>query len=118
MLTESQFKEIYSRYQSSGLTVRSFCQNEGLYEARFYYWRKRLQRFLPGSFGFIPVKMEERKEGNAQAVHSSLTPACSMPSGSSEGNCSFEITYPNGTRLKIADSADYELVKSFVLLNR
>jgi hypothetical protein len=120
MITETQFKEIYSRYQSSGLTIRLFCHNEGMYEARFYYWRKRLQRFLPGAggFGFIPVKMEERKEELPQAALPSLNPVFNIRSEPSEGNCSFEITYPNGTRLKFSGTADYALIKSFVLLNR
>jgi len=118
MLTEPQFKEIYARYQSSGLPIRSFCQNEGINESKFYYWRKRLQRFLPGGFGFIPVKMEERKEDISQSVLPSLNPVFSVRSGTSDDSCSFEITYPNGTRLKIAGKADYDMVKSLVLLNR
>jgi hypothetical protein len=118
MITETQFKEIYSRYQSSGLSIRSFCKNEGICEAKFYYWKKRLQRFLPGGFGFIPVKIEERKEGLTQPGDSSLNPVFSVRSGTSADTFSFEITYPNGTRLKIAGSADYDLVKSLVLLNR
>jgi hypothetical protein len=118
MITETQFKEIYSRYQSSGLSIRSFCQNEGMYEAKFYYWKKRLQRFLPGGFGFIPVKMEKRKAGLTQTGDLSLNPVFNVRSGTSDDIFSFEITYPNGTRLKIAGSADYDLVKSLVLLNR
>jgi hypothetical protein len=77
-----------------------------------------LQRFLPGSFGFIPVKLEERQESIVQPGQPSDNPVFSVRSGSSEGNCSFEITYPNGTRLKIAGSTDYDLVKSLLLLNR
>ncbi len=30
MLTEQQFSEIHSRYVSSGLSIRSFCLNEGI----------------------------------------------------------------------------------------
>ncbi len=36
MLTDQQFSEIHSRYVSSGLSIRSFCQNEGICEAKFY----------------------------------------------------------------------------------
>lgn len=42
MLTLLKFQEIYSRFQSSGLRVHDFCQNEGLYESKFYYWQKKL----------------------------------------------------------------------------
>jgi hypothetical protein len=118
MITETQFREIYARYQSSGLPIRSFCQNEGINESKFYYWRKRLQRFIPGGFGFIPVKMEDKKESLSQEGSTSLNPVFSIRSSTSDTNYSFEITYPNGTRLKITGSADYDLVKSLVLLNR
>lgn len=115
MLTVPQFKEIYSRYQSSGLTIRSFCQNEGMYEARFYYWRKRLQRFLPGDIGFIPVRIEESNTGLS---HAGLTSHNLSVFSSSDTACSFEITYSDGTRLKITGGINHETVKSFVLLKR
>ena len=118
MLTETQFKEIYTRYQSSGLTIRSFCINEGINEAKFYYWKKRMQRLLPGGFGFIPVKVERDNQGLSASGHSPVNPVFSSVSGESACNCSFEITYPNGTRLQFSGGCDYELVKSLVLLNR
>ena len=118
MLTESQFKEIYSRYQSSGLTIRSFCINEGINEAKFYYWKKRLPRLLPDNFGFIPVKVADGKQDLSPAVPPASNPVFSLPSGSAEGNYHFEITYPNGTRLKFSGACDYDLVKSLVLFNR
>ena len=117
MLTETQFKAIYSRYQSSDLTIRSFCMNEGINEAKFYYWKKRIQRLVPGSFGFIPVKMEESKQGLAASGHSCVNSVFSSVSGDAACNCSFEITYANGTRLQFSGTTDYEQVKSFVLLN-
>jgi len=118
MITETQFKEIYARYESSGLTIRSFCMNEGINEAKFYYWKKRLQHILPGNFSFIPVKVEAEKQGSAPTEHSPGNPVFGSAFGKAAGNCHFEITYPNGTRLNFSGSGDYELVKSLVLLNR
>ena len=109
MITETEFKEIYDRYQSSGLSIRSFCMNEGMNEAKFYYWKKRLQRFLPGSFGFIPVKVDDGKEGLSPGGHLPVNPVFSSISGNPNTPFGFEITYPNGTRLKISGGADYGL---------
>jgi len=117
MLTESQFKEIYTRYQSTGLSIRSFCINEGINEAKFYYWKKRLKNFHSGSFSFIPVKVEG-SQGLVSKDHIIDNPVFSTASKSADSNCSFEITYPNGTKLKFSGVADYALVKSLVLLNR
>jgi transposase len=33
---------VLETFKSSGLSVRQFCQQEGLSEASFYSWRKRL----------------------------------------------------------------------------
>ena len=117
MITETQFKEIYSRYQSTGLTIRAFCNNEGINEAKFYYWKKRIQRLLPNSFSFIPVKMENSKQGLSTSCPAT-NPVFSSVSKTEDCNCSFEITYPNGTRLQFSGTSDYELVKSLLLLNR
>ena len=38
------FEVIYSRYESSGLTVRDFCATEVINEAKFYYWQKKLRQ--------------------------------------------------------------------------
>jgi putative transposase len=115
MLTATQFKEIYSRYQSTGLSIRAFCLNEGINESKFHYWKKRLQRIFPVSHGFIPLKIEKSKPELAPPAFNSVFRSLS---GNEDGNCNFEITYPNGTRLKFSGVADYELVKSLLLLNR
>jgi hypothetical protein len=120
MLTETQFKEIYARYQASGLSIRSFCMNEGINEAKFYYWKKRVQHILNGNshFGFIPVKVDDVKQGLSPAGYLPANDIFSSVSGHTNVQCGFEITYPNGTRLKISGTTDYELIKSLLLLNR
>jgi transposase-like protein len=37
-----QWTECLERYQKSGQTVARFCQNEGIAEASFYQWKKKL----------------------------------------------------------------------------
>ena len=41
---EQQWRQWIEEWQSSGLTVRTFCSRRGLGEARFYAWRRQLQR--------------------------------------------------------------------------
>jgi transposase-like protein len=37
------WSEILARYASSGLTVKAFCQSEGIRECNFYRWRSQLR---------------------------------------------------------------------------
>ena len=60
---------VLETFKSSGLSVRKFCQQEGLTEASFYSWRKRLsdpQKLGPGKEpsrpdSFIQVSMPTAK---------------------------------------------------------
>jgi len=44
MITEQAFKTIYDDFLESGLSVRSYCTNQGMSEAKFYYWQKKLRK--------------------------------------------------------------------------
>jgi hypothetical protein len=39
-----EWTERLSRFRSSGRTVAAFCQNEGVSEASFYLWKRKLTR--------------------------------------------------------------------------
>lgn len=45
MWTLKQFEDIYDRFQSSGLRVKDFCQNECILESKFYYWQRKLREY-------------------------------------------------------------------------
>jgi hypothetical protein len=106
MLTKEEFKEIHARYLSSGLSVHDFCRNEGICDAKFYYWQKKLVKAQPK--GFVPLVIDKSKD---QVKPSGVFNA------PVEGVCC-EIYYPCGTALKLTGSVDYELLRSLVLLNR
>jgi transposase-like protein len=40
----AEWAAIIQQWQSSGLSVRGYCREHGLREARFYWWRKQLAR--------------------------------------------------------------------------
>jgi hypothetical protein len=114
MMTALQFKGIYEQYLSLGLSVRSFCHNEGIQEARFYYWQKKLKKFQSNTAEFIPlvinktIPSSELSKGNP-AFLKPLIPS---------GGISCEISYPDGTTVRLTGCADYELLSSLVMLKR
>ncbi|MFV0375780.1 MAG: IS66 family insertion sequence element accessory protein TnpA, partial [Mangrovibacterium sp.] len=55
MLNAQKFLSIYHDYLASGLTVRDYCANQHMNEARFYYWQNKLKDQLPAKRGFVPV---------------------------------------------------------------
>ena len=76
-MTIEQFRQIYDDWKQSGLSVQLYCENTGLTESRFYYWRAKIQaESLPSScVSFIPVKM------------SGKTSVCSAKNASDKALC-------------------------------
>jgi transposase len=67
-------------WQSSGLSIRRFCKQEGLSEPSFYSWRKRLTQVdepdadkeaVSQSEPFIQVSLPTEKHGGLELVFSS-----------------------------------------------
>ena len=49
-MTIEQFRQICDDWKQSGLSVQQYCENIGLTESRFYYWRAKIHaEFLPSS---------------------------------------------------------------------
>ena len=62
-------------WQSSGKSKKQYCLENGINEAKFYYWYSRLNRKQDTPLGFIPIE---------------------KPSVARE----IEVFYPNGVKLK------------------
>ena len=45
-MTSEQFLQIYDDWKQSGLSVQQYCENTGLTESRFYYWRAKIHLTL------------------------------------------------------------------------
>lgn len=55
------WQRVLEAHSASGLTVRRFCENEGLAVWRFYYWRKKLRGAVKSPVvNQTPVKAESR----------------------------------------------------------
>ncbi len=48
--TPEQWKAIISEYESSGLTQRDFCLQQGVAYSSFTYWLKKLKEMGPASY--------------------------------------------------------------------
>lgn len=99
-----EFKRIYERQQESRLSARHFCENEGINEARFYYWKHKLQQEKEPPC-FVPVKIASSKCFSFQDL-----PAQKPSSGA------YEIIYPNGVILRLQTMPTQEELHHFLML--
>lgn len=110
-----KFEEVYSRYLSSGLRVKDFCQNECLHVSRFFYWQRKLkeyQREHKESSGFVPLLFHQ--SGNP--LKSSIDFQSFPHTSKAEDVC--ELVYPNGVKLRIPLDTDIRKVEQLILLCR
>lgn len=117
MLNEKAFREIYSDYQSSGLTIRDYCSNQGIIESKFYYWQNKLKGILPPKRGFVPVIFDSNyKELSANlpvSVKEQQVPQTKRRSSAVSLTC--EISYPNGISVKVNGLADLAMLRSLLV---
>ena len=64
---EAWWREQVQRQAESGLSVRRFCETEGLGEASFYAWRRTLQAAAQTP-EFVPLMLAAPLPGNALIV--------------------------------------------------
>jgi hypothetical protein len=120
MLNETKFRAIYDDYLESGLTVRDFCSNQHMNEAKFYYWQHRLKGLLPPKRVFVPVVFDKDQFLQRSTSRGAMQnrPMASGRGDGSMGTVGCEIVYPNGVSLKLNGGADLETLRSLLLLAR
>lgn len=133
MWTIEKYKEIYARYESSGLSANDFCINERISRSRFYYWLRKYRKmqgisciksdvnpreYIPTA-QFMPLLIDSalQKQKNAYPIkelgesrrflipHSSSVPV-PVPF--------MEIVYPSGTTVRLMGEKDMRLVKTLI----
>ncbi len=115
MITEQAFMTIYEDFLESGLSIRSYCSNQGMNEAKFYYWQRKLKNQLPGKKEFVPLLFE----GNRFNPHPTKSRSRrALPAGDAEKGRFLEITYPNGVMLRLGEEAELEMIRSLLMLTR
>ena len=109
MINESKIRELIKRQKETGLNITAFCANEGIPKSSYYYWRKNLSKepgkhFIPLLVNTIPVT---RNGPSNREQHDHQTSGDDFP---------IEISYPNGTTLRIKHAMDLAGLRSLVLL--
>ena len=106
-MTMEQFRQIHEEWRQSGLSVQQYCENIGIREGRFYYWKAKLKaESLPAVYGgFVPVKMSG-KSGRA----------CASAAGSASALC--EVVYPNGVTVRVTSDMTLDQLRQMVTLLR
>lgn len=51
----SKWQRLFSEYESSGVSQRSFCEQRGLKLSTFSYWRSALNRQAPEAGEFVEL---------------------------------------------------------------
>jgi hypothetical protein len=118
MLNEKKFRQIYDEFLESGLSIRDFCANQQMNEAKFFYWQNKLKGQLPPKRGFVPLVLD-RGQNTPQMPGSmqSRPDSVSCP-GTAEGQIYCEISLPNGACIKLNGILDADMLRSLFVLTR
>jgi hypothetical protein len=120
MYNEKKFRAIYDEFLASGLTIRDYCANQQMNEAKFYYWQHKLKGQLPHKSGFVPVVFENGGQARSSRVSVAMQPQSATFSthGATSQTISCEISYPNGVHVKLNGLPDAQMLRSLLVLTR
>jgi hypothetical protein len=51
-----QWRQMIAEQETSGQSIRVYCQNRGVSEYAFYSWRQRLRKEIPVTFALVETK--------------------------------------------------------------
>jgi transposase-like protein len=103
-----KFTRLIARQKESGLTVRSFCLNEGIAPSTFYYWQKKIRK-ESGENHFIPLVVKSSQPVFNQTLETN-------PVRKQKDDNHFEITYPNGITLRVKTDMDLSGLRALISL--
>ena len=120
MYNEKKFRAIYDEFLGSGLTIRNFCTNRQMNEAKFYYWQNKLKGQLPPKRGFVPVVFENSGQARSAQVPAPVQqqPAPFSKPEVTTQTISCEISYPSGVHVKLNGLTDPQILRSLLVLTR
>ena len=115
MQKESKFQELIRLQQTSRLTVKDFCSNEGIAYSTFYYWRKKL-RSNRGKSDFIPLVVKSSVSTVPEGYIRNSRDQDFQPGQITEDQLFLELVYPNGTLLRIKNDLDLAHLRALIHL--
>jgi transposase len=89
------------RWRSSGLSVRAYCEQQGLAEPTFYAWRRSIEERDAAAVRFVPVQVVPE-------------PRSETPPESSAG--ALELMVGTGRRLRIGPGFDAPTLRRLLAL--
>lgn len=118
---EEFWRFVLSQQIESGLSVRNFCNQEGLSEPSFYAWRRKiaerdgeLQQGTPGfpASGVLPVKVTFATDAKTDFVNSGLaTGSLLHDERQAIKHQGLEITTPTGFKVRVGETCSLELIE-------
>ena len=106
MLDSAKFIRLQERQKESGLSVKGFCSNEGIAPSCFYYWQKKIRNQVNPK-RFIPLVVKPTS-CDVQSLASNHHPG--------DEPVFFEITYSNGTTLRIKNDLELDRLRTLISL--
>lgn len=92
--TQPEWFSLIEQYNSAAITAKAFCQQEAIHLSNFYYWQKRHRSLAAG---FVPLTITGK----------------AISRGSDSG---FEIVYPNGVILRLAQGVPLNVLSPLLRL--
>jgi hypothetical protein len=97
--TERRWREILERQAGGALSIRGFCEAEGVSTASFYNWRRRL---LPGRRGRRPVRQAQAQaQADDHAGEATRDQSLFVPLAMLGMAPTLEILHPRGCRVRV-----------------
>ena len=90
--THSQWQALIHRWEQSGQSVKQFCRAQGLSEASFYLWRKRL------SDPSLPTTRIKRETSEPAFIDLGTL------HGAGQGRWEITLSLGNGVELKLSQA--------------
>lgn len=129
-LTKSLVYPLIEKYYSSGDLPSVFYKREGLSESQFYTWRQRYLRDHPTvaqQLGVVPNPARtaaRRKSSSSASGKSALSSSVGFvrvdafqeSSSSTACGACYELSYPNGVRLRVAPTTPADQLSALIKL--
>jgi hypothetical protein len=111
---ERQWRQILKEQRASGLSARAFCQQRGLAEPRFYFWRKEVaRRDLEQADLSSRIEADQRASSRSPAFAQLMVEATEASHSRDSLGCPapLEIVLSSGTCLRIRVGCEPEMLR-------